>query len=275
MFPRILTVAAIPLIILNASSLAAEDEKAPFDKSKATEGGVGMPTPYDKFIALDQTISKTKVDWAKLARSLAKSIDTDEFKDPEVAIPLALGIRIADGVMTVKAKDAELLNKCASDIEKLAKKLGISDDELSRARAVRTAANKGDWLKVFMELGFFQQDILTKLESQKNQARPTLIIAAGWIQGARYTARVIDENYSPSASNILREPRLAKHLSQKIASLPTNVKNHSKVVELSTALEKISKIIDIPIDGEISQDNVKKLSSLSSGFVDQACNSKR
>lgn len=275
MFPRILTFAAIPLLILNTPLRAAEDEKAAFDKSKAADGGLGMPTPYDKFIALDQTLSKTKVDWAKLARSLGKSIDTDEFKDAEVGVPLALGIRIADGIMTVKAKDAELLNKCAADIEKLAKKLGISDSEMSRARAVRTAANKGDWLKVFMELGFFQQDILTKLEAQKNPTRTTLIIAAGWMQGARYTARAIDENYSSEASNILREPVLAKNLTRTISTLPSEVKSSPKVTQLSGGLEKIAKIIDIPIDGEISQDNVKKISSLTTTFVESACNPKR
>src|SRR5437762_9376524 len=44
------------------------EEKAPFDPSKAKDAGVGMPTPYDKFIALDQVLTKTKVNWSQTFR---------------------------------------------------------------------------------------------------------------------------------------------------------------------------------------------------------------
>jgi hypothetical protein len=84
-------------------------EKAPFDPTKAKDAGVGMPTPYDKFIALDQVLTKTKVDWPQVFRKVAVDIDPDKFTDKDVAVPMILGVRIADGVMAIKAKDAELL----------------------------------------------------------------------------------------------------------------------------------------------------------------------
>src|SRR5260370_34022180 len=109
-----------------------------------------MPTPYDKFIALEQVLNKTKVDWPQVFRKVAVDIDPDKFTDKDDAIPMILRVRLADGVLAIKAKDAELLNKCASDIEKLAQKFGVSDVDLARARAVRPAANKGECLKVSM-----------------------------------------------------------------------------------------------------------------------------
>ena len=72
-------------------------EKAPFDPTKAKDAGVGMPTPYDKFIALDQVLTKTKVDWPQVFRKVAVDIDPDKFTDKDVAIPMILGVRIADG----------------------------------------------------------------------------------------------------------------------------------------------------------------------------------
>jgi hypothetical protein len=249
---------------------AASEEKAVFDRSKAGDGGLGMPTPYDKFLALDQALTNTKVDWSKLSRALGKPVDTDAFKDAEVAIPLALGVRIADGVMTVKAKDAELLNKCASDIEKLAKKLGVTDGEMSRARAVRAAANKGDWLKVFMELGFFQQDIMKKLTEEKNASKGTLVVIGGWIQGARYTAAVVEENYSASVSNILREPMLVKSLVEKSATLPAAVKSSAQVVKVTESLATLAKLLDVPTDGSISKENVQKISAITTEVVSAA-----
>jgi hypothetical protein len=249
---------------------AASEEKAPFDRAKAGDGGLGMPTPYDKFLALDQALTKTKVDWSKLSRAMGKPLDTDAFKDAEVSIPLALGVRIADGVMTVKAKDAELLNKCASDIEKLAKKLGVTDGEMSRGRAVRAAANKGDWLKVFMELGFFQQDIMKKLTEEKNASKGTLVVIGGWIQGARYTAAVVEENYSADVSNILREPLLVKSLVEKSASLPASVKSSAQMVKVTESLSKLSKLVDVPTDGSISKEDVQKISAITTEVVSAA-----
>jgi hypothetical protein len=249
---------------------AATDEKAPFDRAKAGDGGLGMPTPYDKFLVLDQVLNRTKVDWAELSRALGKPLDTDAFKDVEVGIPLALGVRIADGVMTVKAKDAELLNKCASDIEKLAKKLGVTDAEMSRARAVRSAANRGDWLKVFMELGFFQQDIMKKLTDEKNAAKGTLVVIGGWLQGARYTAAVVEQNYSPDISNILREPLLVRNLVEKSARLPEGVKSAAKVVKVTESLSALAGLLDVPTDGSITKENVHKISVITTEVVTAA-----
>src|SRR2546423_15607164 len=63
------------------------EEKAPFDPSKAKDAGVGMPTPYDKFIALDQVLTKTKVKWDQTFRKVAVDIDPDSFTDKDVAVP--------------------------------------------------------------------------------------------------------------------------------------------------------------------------------------------
>jgi hypothetical protein len=246
---------------------AAKDDKAAFNKAGAKDAGLGMPTPYDKFLALDQALTGAKVDWAQTFRKVAVDIDADALTDKDVAIPMALGVRIADGVMAVKAHDAELLNKCAADIEKLAKKIGIADTELGRARAVRTAANKGEWMKVFMELGFFQQDIMKKIEDKEHATRGTLLIVSGWMQGARYTSTVIEDNYSPAASNILREPMLAKALMEKVDALPDNVKSSPLVGKVREVLPQIAKIIDIPLDGTIPKESVSQLNQLATQVV--------
>ncbi len=248
-------------------SAAEKEEKAPFDPKKAEDAGVGMPTPYDKFLALDQALTNSKVNWGQVYRKVAVDIDPDTFTDKEIVIPMVLGIRIADGVMAIKALDAEMLNKCAADIEKLAKKLNIADSELVRARAVRAAANKGEWLNVFMELGFFQQDIMKKIEDKEHSNRGTLLIVCGWMQGARYTTTVIGENYSPAVSNILREPLLARALKEKVENLSGNVRDTPPVAKLREVLPKVESILTIPLDGTISKENVAELNRLSTEVI--------
>jgi hypothetical protein len=269
----------LPLLLLLLCTLPGmalsqgKDEKAPYDPKKAKDGGVGMPTPYDKFIALDQVLTKTKVNWDQTFRKVAVDIDPDAFTDKDVAVPMILGVRIADGVMAIKAHDAELLNKCASDIEKLAKKIGVSDADLGRARAVRAAANKGEWVKVFMELGFFQQDIMKKIDQPEHATHGTLLIVCGWMQGARYTTTVVDQNYSPETSNLLREPLLARALKEKIESLPPDVQKSPLVAKMREVLPQIEKILTIPLDGTISKENVEELNKLATDVVKAAMGS--
>jgi hypothetical protein len=263
--------AAVSLCLISGAAFSAESqEKAPYDPSKAKDAGVGMPTPYDKFLALDQVLTKTKVKWDDTFRKVAVDVDPDAFTDKDVAVPMILGVRIADGVMAIKANNAELLNKCASDIEKLAKKMGVADGDLGRARSVRAAANKGEWLKVFMELGFLQQDIMKKIDQPEHVTHGTLLIVTGWMQGARYTTTVIDENYSPETSNLLREPLLAKALKEKIESLPPNLQSSPLVSKLREVLPKIQTILTIPLDGSISKENVGELNRLATEVVKAA-----
>jgi hypothetical protein len=245
-------------------------EKAPYDPKTAKDAGVGMPTPYDKFLALDQVLTKDKVKWDDTFRKVAIDIDPDSFTDKDVAIPMILGVRIADGVMAIKASNAELLNKCATDIEKLAKKMGVADADLARARAVRAAANKGEWLKVFMELGFLQQDIMKKIDQPENATHGTLLIVSGWMQGARYTTTVVDENYSAETSNVLREPLLAKALNEKVGALPEKLQSSPLVAKLREVLPQIEKILTIPLDGSISKENVGELNRLATEVVKAA-----
>ena len=263
--------AAVSLCLVSSAAFSAESqEKAPYDPTKAKDAGVGMPTPYDKFLALDQVLTKTKVKWDDTFRKVAVDVDPDTFTDKDVAVPMILGVRIADGVMAIKANNAELLNKCASDIEKLAKKMGVADADLGRAKSVRAAANKGEWLKVFMELGFLQQDIMKKIDSPEHSTHGTLLIVTGWMQGARYTSTVIDENYSPETSNLLREPLLAKALKEKIDGLPSNLQSAPLVVKLRDVLPKIESILTIPVDGSISKENVGELNRLATEVVKAA-----
>lgn len=266
---RLMTVAAIAFVSLMQPA-QAQDDKVPFDRAKAKDGGLGMPSPYDKFLALNQVLSDTKLDWRKTFRQVAVDIDADSFTDKDVAIPMVLGVRIADGVMAVKACDAEMLNKCASDIEKLALKMGVKDSELSRARAARAAANNNEWLKVFLELGFLQQDIMQKITDKEHETRGNLLIVCGWMQGARYTTTIIGGHYTKAASNVLREPLLAKALKEKIELMPDNVKKNATVVKIQEVLPKMEKILSIPLDGSISKEDVATLKMLSTEVVKSA-----
>lgn len=246
---------------------SAGNEPPPFDPKKAEDGGLGMPTPYDKFVALDQAVGKTRVNWKGVFAKTKVDVDVDEVTDTKVALPTLLGFRISDGVMAIKAHDAELLNRCASDIEAMAKKLGVGEAELARAKKIRASANSGDWLKVFLDLGFLQQDIMRTLDRAENKSRGTLVIVGGWLQGARYVTAVVRDNYSPDASNILREPMLVGALLAKLQSLPEGTRRSPVVEKMVSALQEIKGIVDIKLDGSVPPEKVERVQTLASEIV--------
>ncbi len=258
------------LVMLAAMAVQAPAQEAknpPIDPTKAIDKGVAMPTPLDKFIALTLLVKAKKIDWNGVFNAVAVDINPDKYTDTEVLIPQVLGLRIADGIMAVQAKDAELLGKAASDIEKLALKLKVGDADLARARRVRTLANEGKWLDVYRELGFLQQDIMQKLEENPKDQRSSLLMISGWIQGCRYSSRLILAHYSDASSNILREPLLVSALIKKSEALPAETRKLPSVAIIEKTLPALHKIVNVGMEDPIPKDQVATLDKLATACV--------
>jgi hypothetical protein len=253
---------------LAATALNAQEEKAPFDLSQAKNSELGLPSPMDKLLGLDAALGGKAVAWGGVYRELSHNADLSALKD-ETSICLALGVRIADGIMAVKAKDANALNECSSDIESLSKKLNVSDAQLERAQKTRALANKGQWTLVFWEMGCLQVDIVHSLNQKGNEKRRTLIIAAGWLQGVHYAAHVVDKNYTPQLSNLLREPLLVKAMQEEMQALPDSTKAAPRVARLIAALAELYTIVNIPIEGTIPAEKVRRVNELARELTEE------
>jgi hypothetical protein len=258
----------LSIISLLAATLATAQDKAAFDPSKAKMQPVGLPSPIDKFLGLDLALKNKQIPWGQIYNDLSGDAQTQNLKaEPDIC--LALGVKIADGVMAIKAQDANALNRCAEQIEELAKKLGVTKDQLIRADRVRADANRGRWFHVFLELGFLQTDILKALQTEGNDQRRTLIIAAGWLQGAHYAADVIENHFTPELSNFLREPMLVQALIAEIETLDGKTRSAPRVAKLLDGLKQLHEIVNIPLDGSISESDVKKMNALSTSLTEE------
>lgn len=247
----------------------ASAEKPVFDRSKAKIAQLPLPSPYDKMLAIEMAVGDEKVDWSKVYDAVAVDVDANAMPD-KTAAALALGVKIADGLVAVKSQDVEKLNACATQIESLAKKLGAGDDDLRRARLVRENANKGKWLDVFLELGFLQADIMKILLQPENANMRRLIIATGWMQGARHVTYYLSENYNPEVSNVLREPMLVAALNDDVQSLPEEIRSNPRAAGLAQATSAALPIVTIELDQPVSQENVAKLKALADACIKTA-----
>jgi len=219
-------------------------------------------------LAIEQA-ADGKIDWGSVYDAVAIDVDANSSPD-KISAALALGVKIADGLVAVKSQDVEKLNNSATQIESLAKKLGATDDELRRARLVRENANKGKWLEVFLELGFLQSDIMKILAKDENANMRRLIIASGWMQGARHVTYYLSSNYNADASNVLREPLLVGELAKDISTLPPEIASHPRVQGLTPALTEALVIVTVAKDQPVSKENVQKLKATADTAVKSA-----
>lgn len=265
-------VISILLAVLSAMPPAVgQDSKTSFKNAKtvARDGGVMRPNPMAKLQALESALGTEAIPWSEVLNRTEVNIDPDTVHDTQVAIPALLGFRICDGIMAIKARDAEKLNACANHIEKMGKRLGVTDDDLKRAKMVRSFANRGEWGRVFLELGYLQSDIETVLqrESGKDGRAPVtrILYAAGWLQAARYTSGLVRDHYNASTGGILREPLLVKELKDDLdsAGLP-----QSGIIGLmSEAMGKLQQLVTVDLHQPLPKDRVEAMAKLTEQTV--------
>lgn len=246
--------------------------------SGAKDTGYTPPNPIDKFIALEDMFGKGVVKWKDIMTKVSQDVETKNIRDTDFLIPLLMGIRVADGVMTVKVRSVEDLNAAADDIRDMATKLRVPERDMSWANKARAEAARGEWASVFMSLGFMQKKVLDKLQEAKEDQR-SLVMLSGWIQGLRYSAAAVLDNYDAQVgkgsvashpSYQLRDPKLVEWLIGLVKKLSPEKQATPEVTAIRKALDEIYKIVGIDIDpkkGRISKEDVQKLASLSDAIV--------
>src|SRR5260370_38414253 len=84
-------------------------------------------------------------------------------------IALNLGGLIADGFIAVEAKDSQQVKNIGSDIIKLSKALGVSENLLSRGNSINKFAENNEWDTLQEELKATQNEVKSASQSQTNQ----------------------------------------------------------------------------------------------------------
>lgn len=291
-FRRLLSLACFGMMFLVPPAVRAQAPEAPVRESKAQQPdnteqslfskakdtGYTPPNPIDKFIALDDMFGG-KVNWKGIMEEISQDVETKAIRDTEFLIPLLMGIRVADGVMTVKVRSVQDLNAAADDIKDMATKLRVPERDMVWANKARAEAASGEWASVFMSLGFMQKKVLDKLAEAKADQR-SLVMISGWIQGLRYSSAAVLKHYDdPVGKNSvaghpsyqLRDPKLVAWLLTLVKGLSPEKQALPEVVQIRKGLEQILSLVDIDIDpkvGKISKDNVQTLSKISGDIVE-------
>src|SRR3954451_15569967 len=130
---------SLGLLVLSATITAAEAPRLSADQlAKAIRNdAISIPTPGELFAALAKP---GKPNWSGQMRGPLPTTYRDRAQ-----LALNLGGLIADGFIAVEAQDSQQVKNIGTDVIKLAKALGVSQNILGRSNSINDFAETNQW----------------------------------------------------------------------------------------------------------------------------------
>src|SRR5216117_422117 len=199
---RLARLGAIGLIASVLAAIGAEPARIAADQlAKAVRSdSISIPTTGELFAALGKT---GKTNWAGQYRGPIPVTYSNRAQ-----IALNLGGLIADGFIAVEAKDGQQVKNIGSDIMKLGKALGVSEQLLSRGNSINEFAEHNEWDTLQAELEATQNEVKSSMQSHADQDLVILVTIGGWIRGTQVVTGAIMQNYDERSARVLRQPAL-------------------------------------------------------------------
>src|SRR5713101_7926877 len=234
---RLTRLGAIGLIGGILTAVGAETGRLPADQlAKAVRSdSISIPTPGELFAALEKP---GKTDWSGQYRGPIPITYRNRAQ-----IALNLGGLIADGFIAVEAKDSQQVKNNGSDIIKLAKALGVSENLLSRGNSINEFAENNEWDTLREELEATQNEVKSSMQSHSDQDLVILVSLGGWIRGTQVVSAAIMQNYDERSAKVLRQPALVSFIHAKINNISPKLRSEPLVKDMSDQLAGIENLV--------------------------------
>jgi hypothetical protein len=243
-----------PAILLSCCALiGAEQGRLPADQmAKAIKlDSISIPTPGELFAALEKP---GKPNWVGQMRG---PVSTNYKNRAQIA--LNLGGLIADGFIAVEAKGSQQVKNIGTDIIKLAKALGVSENVLSRGNSINEFAENDEWDALQEELEATQNEVKSSMQTHRDQDLVILVSVGGWIRGTQAVSSAVLQNYDERAAKVLRQPALVNFIETKLNEVSPDMRNDALVKDVSAELLGVEKLVTFPVGKAPSADDVKKV----------------
>jgi hypothetical protein len=235
------------------AAVGAETGRLPADQlaKAARTDSISIPTPGELFAAIEKS---GKTDWSGQYRGPMPITYRNRAQ-----IALNLGGLIADGFIAIEAKDSQQVKNIGSDIIKLAKALGVSENLLKRGSSINEFAENNEWDTLQEELEATQNEVKSSMQSHSDQDLVILVSLGGWIRGTQVVSGAIARNYDERSAKVLRQPALVKFMQSKINEISPELRSEPLVKDVSEELTGIEKLVSFPADKAPTVDEVRKV----------------
>src|SRR5713101_8791599 len=244
---------AVGFLLVCCAVIGAEPARLPAEQmAKAIRNdSISIPTPGELFAALEKP---GKPNWVGQMRA---PVATSYKNRPQIA--LNLGSLIADGFIAVEAKDSQQVKNIGSDIIKLAKALGVSENLLRRGNSLNEFAENDEWDVLQEELEATQNEVKTSMQTHSDQDLVILVSVGGWVRGTQVVSAAIMQNYDERSAKVLRQPALISFIHSKINNISPGLRSEPLVKDMNEQLIGIEKLVSFPASKAPSVDEVRKV----------------
>jgi hypothetical protein len=250
---------------LACASFGFAAEPAPLSQDQLAKAikidSLTIPTPGELFAALEKP---GKPDWAGQYRTPIPMTYRNRTQ-----IALNLGGLIADGFIAVEAQDSQQVKNIGTDIIKLAKALGVSENVLSRGNSINEFAESSEWDALHEELEATQNEVKTSMQSHRDQDLVILVSLGGWIRGTQAVSASVLKNYDEQSGRVLRQPAVVNFIHSKLNDISMDLRSEPLVKSVSEQLTAIEKLVAFQSGKGPSLDEVKKLNDAVSRLMDE------
>jgi hypothetical protein len=183
-------------------------------------------------------------------------------------IALNLGGLIADGFIAVEAQDGQQVKNIGTDIIKLAKALGVSENVLSRGKSINEFAENSEWSALQEELEATQNEVKTSMQSNKDQDLVILVSLGGWIRGTQVVSGAVMKEYNEASAKALRQPALVSFIQTRVNDVSPELREEPLVKTVTAQLSDIQKLVTFSGTGTPTADDVQKLNGAVSKLME-------
>lgn len=249
---RVRQFAAITFLLGCCVLIGAENHLPADQMAKAIRlDAISIPTPGELFAALEKP---GKPNWVGQMRG---PIATGYKNRAQIA--LNLGSLIADGFIAVEAKDSQQVKNIGTDIIKMAKALGVSENVLSRGNSINEFAENDEWDALQEELEATQNEVKSSMQTHRDQDLVILVSVGGWIRGTQVVSAAVLQNFDERAAKVLRQPALVNFIQAKLNDVSPEMRNEPLVKDVSGELPELEKLVSFPAGKAPTADDVKKV----------------
>jgi len=245
------------LTLLACGSIGLAAEPAALSQEQLAKAikieSLTIPTPGELFAALEKP---GKPDWAGQYRTPIPMTYRNRAQ-----IALNLGGLIADGFIAVEAQDSQQVKNIGTDIIKLAKALGVSENVLSRGNSINEFAENSEWDVLHEELEATQNEVKASMQSHQDQDLVILVSLGGWIRGTQAVTASVIKNYDEQSGKVLRQPAVVSFIHSRINDISPELRNETLVKSVNEQLANIEKLVTFPVGKGPTLDEVKKLNA--------------
>jgi hypothetical protein len=220
-----------------------------------------IPTPGELFAALEKP---GKPDWAGQYRT---PIPVTYRNRAQIA--LNLGGLVADGFIAVEAQDSQQVKNIGTDIIKLAKALGVSENVLSRGNSINEFAENSEWDALQEELEATQNEVKTSMQSHRDQDLVILVSLGGWIRGTQVVSASIIKNYDERSAKVLRQPAVINFIHSKMNEIGAELRNEPLVKTVSDQLSALEKLVTFQPGKAPTLEEVRKVNQAVSKLIEE------